>query len=44
MNTLEIPAGGIVFREGDTNNAMYVILSGSVEVFLLGKVQPNVLP
>ncbi|EMM98330.1 cyclic nucleotide-binding domain-containing protein [Leptospira noguchii] len=37
MNTLEIPAGGIVFKEGDTNNAMYVILSGSVEVFFTRK-------
>lgn len=31
---MEIPAGGIVFKEGEMNNAMYVILSGSVEVFL----------
>lgn len=38
MNKMEIPAGGIVFKEGDMNNAMYVILSGAVEVFLLEKI------
>ncbi|AXR62789.1 Crp/Fnr family transcriptional regulator [Leptospira mayottensis] len=37
MNTMEIPAGGIVFKEGEMNNAMYVILSGSVEVFFTRK-------
>ncbi|EMJ90689.1 cyclic nucleotide-binding domain-containing protein [Leptospira alstonii] len=37
MNKLEIPAGGVVFKEGDSNNAMYVILSGSVEVFFTRK-------
>lgn len=34
---MEIPAGGIVFKEGEMNNAMYVILSGSVEVFFTRK-------
>ncbi|MBE8345720.1 cyclic nucleotide-binding domain-containing protein, partial [Leptospira interrogans serovar Pomona] len=37
MNKMEIPAGGIVFKEGEMNNAMYVILSGSVEVFFTRK-------
>ncbi|EMF90916.1 Crp/Fnr family transcriptional regulator [Leptospira santarosai] len=37
MNKMEIPAGGIVFKEGDMNNAMYVILSGAVEVFFTRK-------
>lgn len=37
MNKVQVPAGGIVFREGEMNNAMYVILSGSVEVFFTRK-------
>lgn len=44
MNKMEIPAGGIVFKEGEMNNAMYVILSGSVEVFLREKISSSVLP
>ncbi|RHX89292.1 cyclic nucleotide-binding domain-containing protein [Leptospira stimsonii] len=37
MNKVQIPAGGIIFREGELNNAMYVILNGSVEVFFTRK-------
>ncbi|MBM9502299.1 cyclic nucleotide-binding domain-containing protein [Leptospira sp. 201903071] len=37
MNKVQIPAGGIIFREGELNNAMYVILSGSVEIFFTRK-------
>ncbi|XDD52244.1 cyclic nucleotide-binding domain-containing protein [Leptospira sp. WS92.C1] len=37
MNKVQIPAGGIVFREGEANNAMYIILSGTVEIFFTRK-------
>jgi len=33
MSKVSFPAGQRIFKEGDLNNAMYIILKGSVEVF-----------
>ncbi len=33
MNKVIVPAGKYVFKEGELNNAMYIIIKGSVEIF-----------
>ncbi|WP_411821400.1 Crp/Fnr family transcriptional regulator [Leptospira sp. 'Mane'] len=33
MSKISIPAGQRIFKEGEMNNAMYIILKGNVEIF-----------
>ncbi|BDA80763.1 cyclic nucleotide-binding protein [Leptospira kobayashii] len=33
MSQISIPSGQRIFKEGEMNNAMYIILKGSVEIF-----------
>ncbi|TGN00212.1 cyclic nucleotide-binding domain-containing protein [Leptospira dzoumogneensis] len=37
MNKINIQAGQIIFREGELNNSMYIITSGTVEIFFTHK-------
>ncbi|PNV76990.1 Crp/Fnr family transcriptional regulator [Leptospira inadai] len=37
MNKIAVQAGQVIFREGESNNAMYIVLSGTVEVFFTHK-------
>ncbi|PJZ70737.1 cyclic nucleotide-binding protein [Leptospira perolatii] len=37
MNKITVPAGQVIFREGDNNNAMYIVISGTVEIFFTHK-------
>ncbi|TGK08804.1 cyclic nucleotide-binding protein [Leptospira fluminis] len=37
MNKIVVQSGQIIFREGDNNNSMYIVLSGMVEVFFTHK-------
>lgn len=33
MSKISIPAGKTIFKEGELNNAMYIIIKGKVEIF-----------
>ncbi|MCZ8156885.1 MAG: cyclic nucleotide-binding domain-containing protein [Leptospira sp.] len=33
MSKLSVPAGKIIFKEGEMNNSMYIILQGNVEIY-----------
>ncbi|WP_010568352.1 Crp/Fnr family transcriptional regulator [Leptospira broomii] len=37
MNKIAVQAGQVIFREGENNNAMYIVLSGTVEIFFTHK-------
>ncbi|WP_039948831.1 Crp/Fnr family transcriptional regulator [Leptospira fainei] len=37
MNKIAVQAGQVIFREGDNNNTMYIVLSGTVEIFFTHK-------
>ncbi|TGL58899.1 Crp/Fnr family transcriptional regulator [Leptospira sarikeiensis] len=37
MNKINVQAGQIIFREGELNNSMYIITSGTVEIFFTHK-------
>jgi CRP-like cAMP-binding protein len=33
MSKVKVPAGKLIFKEGEMNNAMYIIVKGQVEIF-----------
>lgn len=40
MSKVKVPSGKLIFKEGEMNNAMYIIVKGQVEIFFT--VEKNV--
>lgn len=43
-DTLAIPAGQAIFNEGDSGNAMYVVVEGEVDLLVKGKLMEQLGP
>lgn len=43
-DTLAIPAGEVVFNEGDSGNTMYVVVDGHVDLLVKGKLVESLGP
>ena len=43
-DTRDLPSGKVLFREGDTGDAMYVVLSGELEISIRGRSVERVGP
>lgn len=44
QNTMELPAGETIFREGDECSVMYIVLDGQVDIIISDKIVETVDP